>query len=407
MSFLQKLIVAALATASLTSGASFAASGTAMSLSEVEEMISKKQSTPQAVFDKLQEILKREPNNARAHFVAGELLEALGYRDLAQQEYAVSDKLDPTNPNSKLQLFTSKLENDDIEGARALMHYVKDRFPGDPSIQLMHGLLLIKEGKIEFAELVFTESLCSNKAVVGVATALGALRLKQQRWSEAVQLADIDLQRKPDHGSANLVKGEALLRSGRARESLIPLQKVFASTVYSKKPAADLLMVANKKLGRNADALEPALWSMTMSFNPLEMKQAKERVGRLINGLPESVVSNTIDAVDHDMAATTMQSRLHFALGDVFDSLGKAAQAEKEYKAGLAIEPTMGRGWYRLAQDRDKAGDYKTAFVYFNKAISFAPDDLQVQSAYSRFVGRTTIRQNDLAGRLRDLIRTR
>lgn len=384
-----------------------AASDTTAKLNEIERRLRTRSGVTPQMVDDLQLILRDEPNNARAHFITGQVYDFLGYMDLAKNEYAAADKLDPTNADSKLILFQRYLNENNTEAARSLMNYVRKNFPGDPSLVLMDGLLFIKSGRIDLAEEHFERALHTQKNVVGVATTLALFRANQKRYDDAIKLTAMDLKLKPNHVMANLVMGESLLHQKRAAEALPHLERAFRyADEEHKMRAAHGLASALKRTGHDSDALEPALWGMAMSYEDAQLKWAKQRVQVLIKSLPEQVVLNTIDAVDMQMKGTMYQARLHFALGDVYDGLQQYALAEKQYRAGLTLEPKMARAWYRLARDRERMGDNTAADTLYRKAMLDLPDDREVHEAYARFVSRSVVQKNDLAGRLKAFLKS-
>lgn len=360
----------------------------------------------QAVISALGQIVSRDPKNARAHFVLGRALDMAGFASLAEEEFRKADELDPTRPGALLELFQSKLDADDRVGAYKLLGYMAYRFPEDPSVLYMQGLFAFSQGNNQRAEEKLSQALRSPKAVVGVKSMIAALRINQKRYDEAVNLADADLKTKPDHFYANLMKGQALFLSGHSRQAIPYLKEAF-----NQRPvhpgAAELYARACQQQGLYADALEATLYEMALTTKHADLEKVKLRAAYLLRFSNARITANVAAMARRRLAGRSEAPRLYFALGDVLDRLGRRREAIGQYKLGLAEDPRLGRGWYRLARDFEHTGDISNAMLCYIKALELNPEDTQIVLSANRFHNRLVNRKRDVAWQLKQLIRYR
>jgi tetratricopeptide (TPR) repeat protein len=371
-------------------------------LAAIEKKIDDPEHKPAEVLQELQVYLGKHPNYAKAHFDAGVVLDRMGYRSLAEQEFTTADKLDPTKPASALNLFRIKIQNDQLADAKSFLQYVAQRFPEDGSVYLMRGLLLMQSGRFEDAQAVFEVALKQNKSITGLPSALGVIRIKQMRFDEAVALTDKDLADNPNHPSALLVKGEALVRMGKYSEAIPVLEKAFATSPYEKKAAAALLATACANRGKYVQALTPALWNLGLASTRNDMGNSKNLVSFLLSQVSQRDAQLAINKVDEQMKDTVVRPRLHFALGDIYDKTDHNDLALVEYERGLQIDPQFGRANYRMGRDKFITGKYVPAISYCRTAADKLPYDPEVQAYWQRLSERMSAKKQDIAWSIKD-----
>jgi tetratricopeptide (TPR) repeat protein len=360
----------------------------------------------QSVITSLGEIVVRDPTNARAHFLLGRALDMAGFASLAEEEFRQADFLDPTRPGALLELFQSKLDNDDRVGAYKLLGYMAYRFPDDPAVLYMQGLFAFSQGQNKRAEEKLSQALKSPRAVTGVKSMIAALRINQGRYADAIELAEADLAKKPDHFYGNLMKGQAQFLSNRSREALPHLKKAFNQRP-NHSGAAEIYARACQQQGLYADALEAALYEMSLTSKQSELEKVKLRVAYLLRFTNAKVTANVSAMARRRLDTRSEAPRLYFALGDVLDRLGRRREAIAQYRQGLAEDPTMARGWYRLARDFEHTGNSVAAMASYMRALELNPEDTQIVLSSKRFRNRLVNKKRDVAWQLKQLIRYR
>lgn len=355
--------------------------------------------------DQLQELLKKEPNNAEAHMLCGKVLQKLGYEGLADQEYKTADKLDPTQPKSILALFHNKLQTEGPVAANEYMQYVQNRFPYDPSVLIMQGLLARLHGQDLQAEYFYNLAMERHPNTPGVASALASLRISQERYKDAINLADADLKLNKDHPVANLAKGQALLLKGEPALA-IPCLQTACKVSADKKLASDLLSRAYLSNGEYGEAIEPTLTCMawTSSKDKPAIDQLKRRLRLILQKSAPSELINTLEVTRRQLANPEQIATIYFASGDVLDICGHRQEAATAFTEGLKYHPFAGRAYLRLGILKEKQRDYAAAFKDYYRAHELSNDDREVAARFLRLMLRSRVQPNDLAWQLKDML---
>ncbi|MBX9569913.1 MAG: hypothetical protein K2X77_13530 [Candidatus Obscuribacterales bacterium] len=359
----------------------------------------------QTALNRLQDLLVREPDNAEAHMLCGTVLQYLGYEKLADEQYAIVDKLDPSRPNSALAQFKTKLALQGPTAAYEYLRYVEARFPRDPSVLLMQGMLERANGNQMEAEYFYKTALDLNPSTPGIATALAALRIFQKRYKEAVELADRDLKLKKDHPAATLAKGQALLSMGQAAQSIPYLQKVFKSGSLDRKEPSDLIARAYVQNGQYAEAMYPTLIAMAWSsMKDTELSDKyKMRLLYLLKAASCSDLYNSLQIALEDTRDLDRKAWLCYAVGDVLDRGGCLQEAESVFTQALRLRP-VGRGFMRLAKVKEKRGDAKGSFLFYEQAAMVDKQDLEISASNAR--NKKADHRGDLAWQLKNWLRS-
>jgi Flp pilus assembly protein TadD len=353
--------------------------------------------------ERLADYLTAHPKDAHAHFLAGKIYEHQGLTELAGEEFEKADHLAPNQSDSILESFVSKMEGNDEVGAMQDFAYLSQRFPKDPAVLLMWSMIYSGKGQPQFAEAYMSQALSATPSRVGVAAAAGSMRLEQHRNDEALELAKRDLSKAPRNYLANAVAGQACMRLGKRDEGgrylrtafeVRPLEKIndnaFATSFY--------------RAGMYGDALAPALVYMTSCVQPADLATAKIQVEMILRQLPPSECENVALMVDRLFQKSPFRSRFHLALGDAYDRLGWVTEAEHHYMAGIGIDPSVARAWYRLGLDYQQQGKMKAARFLFERARFLAPEDADIRFACQRVSEREHNKNNDLARSLKEAI---
>lgn len=361
----------------------------------------------EAALSQVQALLEKEPNNAEAHMLCGKILNRLGYESLAEEEFRAADKLDPTQPRSVLALFHKKLEIEGPKAANEYMSYVQARFPYDPSVLIMQGLLARTNNLPLQAEFFYSLAMQRYPETPGLATALASLRISQHRYKEAIELADKDLKLKKDHPVANLAKGQALLLQGSAEEAIPYLLGCFKNAGIEKKEAADLLSRAYISSGHYGEAVEPTL--ICMALCPLKDREAVNPYKRRLNLILQHHVGaqeviNTLQVTQRQLNEEERIAFMYFAAGDVLDHTGAWKEAGDAFALGLQHNPYAARAYMRLGAVKEKQRDYNAAFALYFRAYQYNHDDREIAARLARLNNRRNAQDSDFAWQLKDFL---
>lgn len=358
-----------------------------------------------AALERLQALLAKEPGNAEAHMLCGKVLQRMGYEGLADEEYKSADKLDPTQPESVLALFHSKLETEGLKAANEYLHYVELRFPYDPSVLIMKGLLARMHGQDEKAEFLYKLAMERNPGAPGIATAFASLRISQKRYDEAIELAEKDLKLHKDHPVASLAVGQALFLKGQSALA-IPYLQTALKTGLEKRETADLLARAFINNGEPGEALEPTLISLAWTPNKerKDIDRLKKRLYFIMQNRNASEIINSLQVVSRDLHALDMIASVYFASGDVLDFTGHPEEAQEAFGLGVRYLPA-GRAFMRLGILAERKRDYATALNYYAKAHEIDPEDRETAARLARLLNRSKVQSSDVAWEIRDALK--
>lgn len=357
--------------------------------------------------DKLQSLLSKDPNNIEAHMMLGKIFQLLGFESMADDEFHKVDQLDPTKPTSVLNLFQNKLAAEGGMAAYEYLRYVERRFPNDPSVLLMEGMLARMRGELAKSEFFYKLALEKSPSTPGIYTAIAAVRLKQQRFKDALELAEKDLSLKKDHPAANLAKAQSLMALGDFERAIPPLRVAYIG-VQDKRAVADLLSRALISNGEYSEAIEPTL--VCMSLTPLNerdtIEQLKARIGIVLRHVKGSELLNSLQIASRYVLNSESLAALYFACGDVLVKARQYAAAEKCFEDGIPMAPYHGRPYLRLGILQEQKGDYSAALSSYSKAYQYNPDDREIAARLARLIKRAPIQDRDIAWYLKDLIRS-
>ncbi|HEY9789911.1 MAG TPA: hypothetical protein V6D22_05915 [Candidatus Obscuribacterales bacterium] len=393
----------------LTSSSAFAASDTATPpaagsifgrIAVIETRLNEGKADQQTG-KQIQDVLKAAPNNARVHWLAAKYYQKLGLTDSSEKEFDMVDKLDPKQPDAVLASFADKLEHGDVAGAYEDYDYVRQRFPDDPMLMFMEAQRAEAKNKQADADWYIERAMEVAPIRAGIATAAGAIRLRQGRPNEALSLALQDLAKQPDNYRSNAVAGEACIDLHRYEEGARYLRKAFnlrpLDPIYNNAYTASFY-----RARLYSEALEPAMLFMAQCTKQNEMDTAKQQLIEIVKYVPQSDVENTSAAADRLLSKTAWQWRFHLALADVYDRMGWNKLAERHYLFGINLNPHVGRAYYRLAKDYQRDQHMREAFHLYHLAYQCDPHDGDILLAAQRVIERSSNHHNDLAWQLKD-----
>lgn len=373
-------------------------------LDRIEAQVAKEHVDDTAYSD-LEMILGKEPANYRAHLLLGNCYELLGLREQATQEYELATKYGPNDPKAVVELIKMQIKSGKIQSAMALLQSATKKFPNDPDIMFWVGNYLFTQRRWNEAENAYLMALDKNKKILGLSSALGEIRLGQGEYGRAYVLAEADLAIKSDFPLAHRVRGIALANTGRYQRAVPSLRIAFKFNPL----AENVSMLYAKSCvwsGLYSEALEPALLNLALNSS-LETAALpeKEIVITIVRKLKDKEVGETTDKVTRKLGLRN-SAAFHFALGDAFDKAGRWQLATEQFRQGLALAPTFGRGWFRLGEQLERhTRNYDEALAYYQKASALEPNDAQINYHVNRLHDRLSARPNDWAWQLKDLIK--
>lgn len=357
------------------------------------------------VYAQLERIIAQDPKNYRAHLYLGNCYAKLGLPDGAVEEFRLATQYGPGEPKAFVELIKGQIKLGQVPSAMQLLDEAKKKFPKDPEVQFWVGNYLLSKNRWMEAEQTYTEALKKGKVIFGLPTSLAEIKLMKGSPEEARDLALKDLKVDFSYAAANRVYGLALASTGKFEESIEPLRRAFVQQPF-KEGLADNLAACAVWAGKYKLALEPSLITLGASSSPESNNpREKKRLYDVFRHLSKAEVEAGIAETRKKIGKHPRPSYF-FALGDVLDGMGYYKLAMEQYSAGLAQEPTFGRGWFRMGLDLERyARNYDAALECYQKAHAYRPEDDQIVYHLHSLSDKLARRPDNWAWHLRDLIK--
>jgi tetratricopeptide (TPR) repeat protein len=245
---------------------------------------------------------------------------------------------DPHNPRLLVQAIDTALAGGDIAAARKHANTALDAHPGDPYMRHRHGNVLVAEGRLDEAAVIF-QYLLALHGDPNIAYNLGLVRFRQGNYDAALKAVNPITDATPPRTVALAIRAlHHQKRMGEAREVAERLLPRYANDA-EVLAVASLVYLDEGDLGRAGELAQQSL----------------QRGPRHL----EALVS----------AATAALARQD------------AAGARALFKEALNINASDGRSLMGLGMAHLLAGDAANAKKVLERAIAQLPDNLDAQEA--------------------------
>lgn len=362
------------------------------------------ESVSDSSYDQLGAILEKDPSNYRAHLLLAGAYELLGLPQEAYEQSQLALKYGPHNSKAIVGMIKAEMKSGRVALAAKLIDDGLKDFPSDPDIMFWKGNFLYSQNKLKEADEMYERALESKSNIAGLATALGVIRFGQKRYMEAYALAKQDLNRNPNAVLASQVAGLSLMKLHAYDRAVQPLGVAFRATPMKSIIAEEYAQALYWK-GDYVEALRPALINLASSASLYTNDAfAKNVLGRILRHVNRHDLAGVLTEMNGKLSLDKNPA-YHFSLGDVLDKYGFRDLAMEQYKQGLTIEPSFGRGWYRLGLDYEKqTHDYAEALSCLQKAVSLLPEDESISKHLMRLEDRYSIYKKDWAWQIREML---
>lgn len=358
-----------------------------------------------ALFKALEERIKKNDKDVQAHYLIGQMLEGDGYSELAKEQFLLVKKLDPAFSAQILDSFVVLLNNENLATAMRCITFVRTNYPDDPSLKFLEGCLARQNGKVREAEVLFNQAVHGGSPVVGTASALAVIYCMNGFYDRALTLAEYDLRLNPKLRAGNIAKGRALLGLNRDIEAIPYLQTTFKVAPTTSGLGRELAG-ALVKSGRSDLALTPAIVDLSGELHKSELETSKSFVMTLMKSTTQAQNDKAAAEAAKLLPDPSDSSRMYLALADVYDRLNDPQSAVEARVSGLKLGPTYVRGYYRMGQSLERLNRYGAALDFYKKAYLLDSGNQFYATAYARMQQRFANKDNDIAWRLKDCLRS-
>lgn len=376
------------------------------SVADVKRDIDRNKVT-EKTFAEMQKILKGDPDNADLHLLLGRCYDAAGMRDMARESFVEAHRLDPSKTQVVLEAFKRKFNG--TKPATGFNDWVQIRktYATDNDVRLMETLVYALFGTVAAAESSYLSERNHGHDLMGIATLLSQVRSSQKNFAKALELAESDLAMHPNDDNALIAKATALNGLGqyeRAAFVMLPLHRLYPlqfGTGWN-------LATSYHHMGKHELALKPALFNLAaVGTSPEKVDPAIRKVVEILPHVSSAARSESMKAVATMLDQTAYRSNYHYALGRAFEQYGDLAAATREYQAATIKVNSDPKHLFALGRVYEAQGEYKEALQTLMAAQTGDPDAHDIMMALRRLEMRLINQPNDLAMRMKDMLRPR
>lgn len=358
-----------------------------------------------AAYDKLAKIIESQPKNASAHLLLGRCYGALALPELADEQYKLALQCGLKDPKEVVELIKALARSGHLEEANDLVRQAAQRFPKDPEILYWVGNFFASHNQTKQAEAAYNEALQRKSPVAGLASALASIRLTQQRYDEALALAQLDLKIDQQSLLANQVTGLTLIKLGRYSQAVLPL-----SIAFQRAPTQSVISGTYARLlywqGDYLKALSPALINLaSTSANYRDNLASKQLLVEIVRHLKRPELTAAIDDIAKKYRIRSTAA-FYGSLADVLSRCGFDDLAIEQYHQAVQVNPGFAETWFKLALLLITAqGNYKEALYCFKQAAALAPADEKISKYLWHLEDRLSTYNSDWAWQAKDWLR--
>lgn len=356
----------------------------------------------QVQLNEVQDILKRDANNVRAHLIAGELLANLGLQNFARSEFKAADKL---SPGSFIEEYHRLLRQSPFCAVR-IAFFGREDYPNDGAVLYdIARLNMVNNFRRSAIEILERASMLREPWPDTNGT-LAKLYLDAGQPGKSMRAAETELKADPLNVRAQRV---LLLAKWRLGTSLAELAPELKKLLQQHPDDPDLnLMQAQLSYDRHQfeDAVKPDLFALMQEDGGYTINIAKELFAKLSQKVPQQDLLCHVDAVAPDSSQNLRRSLLRLRVAEVWAQAGKHNAASQQLARALKMHPYfVPMAYYRLGNEMCKMHNLDAAAFCYKRALQGKPGDPYYQRAAQRSEQVSRNRKNDIAYQLKTVIR--
>ncbi len=336
---------------------------------------------PQAAFEDYERASQLNPQNARAHLRAANLLLVGNSPDRAGQEAGVVFRLEPGNTDALAIMGIAALAQDRAQEAMPILQRVLDLRPDRGDVAIIVAGLYRAQGRDEEAHRLLLET--AEKSPKDARVRVSLARMAEERGDNAAAEQNYRLAVACDNSAeTNLRLAQFLQRTSRLKEAADVLAHIDALRGSNTSEVADYKLNAGNAT-QAGEQYRSALTKLTNSLGTSEpTADIKQQYAALAARIVEADLQSASATPDHIFPArlhlqqfvtffdpTTAQmlgAEIALVEGDTTLALAQARSA-------VALSPESAAAHYLLAQASARGGDVATAKSETDAAVSKDP----------------------------------
>jgi len=362
--------------------------------------------------------LAGSPADPFKRLVAGQVLADLGLYQMAAEQYAQADKL---QPDYVLREFKRTFEANHFSPP-LLFLYLQDKYPDDPALLLYAArrnlqALTYSQKEKEQAMSNALKELARARALPnpwpGTYSLLAMIEYNSGHLEKAISYTDMELKKNPDEPLARKVKILAFCKQGKRPVELID---AIASALKIAPRDDELNLLLARALVAKHDynnAIKPALLGLFDQHDPATLNESRSLVFELIKKADREQFNRIVNEISYGLSDPGSNGRgfrstvMRMRLADLYVLADERKLALKELEAALRMHPHFRAAVaFRIGKELAAMHRYFEAFPYFDMACHLNQNgiDQQMYLAMRTRIARVGLNsQRDLALRIKTM----
>src|ERR1700730_16131796 len=308
----------------------------------------------------LEKFIAEKPDVAYAHFQLAYAYTALKHGDDARAEYQKCVALDPKMAEAHLNLGILLLQSDPAAAIEPL-HQAVNLLPSQSRPRYLLGLAEEQSGDLPAAAVSFEGAARLDPKSVEVLTHLGGVLLKSGHPDEALQEFRLALQRDP-HSAAALYGLAQILDAQKKPEAIEAYKTYLADQPQDNAARSRLIRLLIEQQDYEAALVEIDRGTVGQ---PPTVDLLRLKADILVG---QKKLDEAVATVQQAVALAPKDSELHGGLGRLFLQKRDFANAERELRSALQLNPTNPVYWKDLASTEYLAGNYPATLAALDAA---------------------------------------
>lgn len=309
----------------------------------------------EAAIPPLQKFIAEKPDVAFAHFQLAYAYTALKRPDDARQEYERCIALDPKMPEAQLNLGVLLLEKQPAAAVAALRKAV-ELLPSQSRPRYLLGLAQERSGDFSGAAESFAGATRLDPKDLDSLTRLGQALLRLGKHADAEGKFRAALELQPN--SPEALQGLAQSLDQQKKPQAVDAYRNYLAAEPDDKAARSRLVHLLVEQQKYDEAV--AENAKNNAGQPATVDDLKLRADIEIN---QNKLDEAITTLRQAIALAANDAQLHGGLGRIYLQKRQFADAEKELKAALELDPNNLANWKDLGSTYYLAGHYQAALA--------------------------------------------
>lgn len=327
--------------------------------------------TPRALWT---DTAAKNPESWLAHNNLGVLLAQAGDTNAAIEHYKAAAQLQPSHPETYLNLANIMQANGNFDEATRLYGMALQLQPAYPTAHYNLGLMWANQGKMQEAIDAYTQALRDRPDYAEAHNSLGAAYQAQRNYEGALAEYSKALELRPDFAAAHYNLASVKAVQGQLAEAVAHYEE--ALRLHPDDPDGHVnLGNVLRALGETDTAV--AQYHAALKLNPAHV-EAHNGLGVTLAG--QGRLDEATAQFEAAIRAKPDYPEAHSNLGNALLARRAFDDAVAQYQTAIRLRPTYAEARNNLGIALTALGRTDEAIAQFEQAVQASPDLLQARS---------------------------